>query len=350
MYHNLMHDQKLRNLLLSAAGYILLWLAVPYVTALKNPQIALPVLFVLTAAFMFAQLSITRWLTSLTISPLASATILLASLVLWCTSVYLVSSPYAFYETKEAGIVPVRINHGSPQKTANINAVTVKTDKLGNAHFEKIRTVGRLRHADWNLRLAAFDLKAGRMRALTSLFMILAASAFGYLVSFILRHPNIVLPIAIFAPFIDIWTVLVGPTAHALKSHPHIVRSVSAAMPAIGGASAGFAPISFIGPADFIFLAMFLGAIYRYKMESVKTFWALYPTLTIIMAAVIAGPYLEKFGVPAPSKFPALLPMGIVVAAANRRHFKLTRDEWIAIMIVGIILIVTLAVVVPILR
>jgi len=350
MRYNLMHNQHFRNLLLSIAGYMLLWLVVPYAASLKEPKTALPLMLALTAAFMFAQLSITRWLTSLTMRPLASAALIIIALTLWCGAVYTVSLPYAFYETKEAGIVPVLIKHSPPPKTAKLTTFTVKTDKLGNTHLERVKTTGKLKQSSWNLRLAAFDLRAGYTRALTSLLMILAASAFGYLVSFILRHPNIVLPIAIFAPFIDIWTVFIGPTAHALKSHPHVVRSVSAAIPAVGSASTGFAPISFIGPADFIFLAIFLGAMYRHKMEPTKTFWALYPILTIIMAAVIAGPYLSKFGLPALSKFPALVPMGIVAAAANHRHFKLARDEWKAVIIVGLILIAALAAAVSVMR
>jgi len=345
-----MRNQSLIYLLLSTAGYILLWLAVPYASVVREPKAALLIIFVLTAAFMFVQLSITRWLAGLTLRPINAAAIIIAAICLWVGTVYLVSRPYAFYETKEAGVVPVKIHHSPPPKTASVTVLAAKPDELGRIQLKRITTTGRLKQTDWNLRLAAFDIGAGRMRALTSLLMIIGASAFGYLLSFILRHPNIVLPIAIFAPFIDIWTVLIGPTAQALESHPHVVHSVSAAMPAVGSASTGFAPISFIGPADFLFFAMFMGAIYRHRMAAVKTFWALYPILTIIMAAVIAGPFLTKLGIPIPSKFPALVPMGIVVAAANYRHLKLTRDEWIAIIIVGVILIAALAAAVSVMR
>jgi hypothetical protein len=169
--------------------------------------------------------------------------------------------------------------------------------------------------------------------------MIIAASAFGYLVSFILREPNIVLPVAGLAAYVDVWTVLIGPTSHAIQNAPHVVSAVSAAIPAPGGAAHGFMPISFIGPADFIFIAMFLGAAYRLKMEPNRTFWIGFPLLTIGMGAVLSGVF--------PVGLPALTLIGLSVVLGNVRCFKLKRDEYIAMAVVAVILVGAMLVFTP---
>jgi hypothetical protein len=165
--------------------------------------------------------------------------------------------------------------------------------------------------------------------------MIIAASAFGYLVSFILREPNILLPVAGLAAYVDVWTVLVGPTSRAIEKAPHVANAVSAAIPAPGGV----APISFIGPADFIFFAMFLGAAYRLKMEPKRTFWIAFPLMTIGMAAVLSGVF--------PVGLPALTLIGLSVIVGNFRCFKLKREEYVAMAIVGALLIAAIFVVTP---
>jgi hypothetical protein len=216
-------------------------------------------------------------------------------------------------------------------KTMDIPSVKVEKDKKGKVTTKKVNLKGTRGVETLGFKVFAFNEHAGKARSLTTLLMIIAASAFGFIVSFILREPNILLPVAGLAAYVDVWTVMVGPTAKAIQNAPHVVSAVSAAIPAPGGASHGFMPISFIGPADFIFFAMFLGAAYRLKMEPNRTFWIGFPLLTIGMGAVLSGVF--HMGLP------ALTLIGLSVIVGNAKCFKLKRDEYIAMAIVAVILI-----------
>jgi hypothetical protein len=163
---------------------------------------------------------------------------------------------------------------------------------------------------------------------------IAAAATLGYLVSFALRDKNIVLPIAGFAAYFDIWTVTWGPTKQFIAKAPRMVEFVSAPMPIPGGH--GQPAVSFIGPADFVFLAVFFGAIYRLKMEPARTFWFLLPLLSIARIAVDSTPYF-------PDGIPALVPMSLGVIGANYGHARFSKQEKWSVIIVSVILILALA-------
>lgn len=329
-------DRRLLYLVSCCIAYLALWFIVPYVGLLKHPFIlfASTAIF-LTALFMFVQISIPRWFSSLTVKPIWALVVLVLGVVLWIGIVLAVAAPYTRYDVNGVGYVPQRLKNPPPTITVPIQVTENRLDgKPGKTKTIKVTAVRK--PSTVGFKLYVFNMAAGRVRPFTSLLMILAASAFGYLLSFILRNPNIILPVAGFAVYMDIWTVMAGPTGRALERAPHVVQAVSAALPDPGGASAGFAPIAYIGPADFIFVAMFLGALTRLKMEPNRTFWILFPALTIGMLAVLTG-------LPIPG-LPALVLIGPVSIIANRKHFKLKQDEWIAIAVVGALLtIVTLA-------
>lgn len=160
---------------------------------------------------------------------------------------------------------------------------------------------------------------------------IAAAATLGYLVSFVLRDKNIVLPIAGFAAYFDVWTVNWGPTKHFIATAPKIVYAVSAPVFAPGGHGT---PLAFIGPADLVFLAVFFGAIYRHKMEPSRTFWFLVPLLSGAMLLVTLGNY---------AGLPALVPMSVGVIGANAGHVKFDKQEKWSVVIVSLILVLALA-------
>ena len=163
---------------------------------------------------------------------------------------------------------------------------------------------------------------------------ILAATFLGYFVSFALREKNIVLPVAGFAAYLDIWTVAWGPTRQMMEAAPRIVEQVSAAMPVPGGHGQA---LSFIGPADFVFLAVFFGVLYRLEMEPRRTYWFLVPLLTVSMLGVVAVPAFER-------GLPGLVPMSVAIIAANYRCFRLQRQEKISVFLVAVVLLLALAV------
>lgn len=165
----------------------------------------------------------------------------------------------------------------------------------------------------------------------------LSAAAFlGYVVSFCLLDKNIVLPVAGFAAYLDIWMVLWGPTKYFVTKAPEVVQAVSAPIPAPGGHGAA---LSFIGPADFVFLAIFFGAIYRLRMEPARTYWFALPLLAAAMLVVITAPYFRHA-----VGLPALVPIGVAVIAANYRHFQLGRQEKLAVIVLSCLLAAALGV------
>ena len=156
----------------------------------------------------------------------------------------------------------------------------------------------------------------------------LFAGLLGYTISFIVREKNILLPAAIFAALVDYWNVSWGPLSHILVDKPSVVAAAAVSMPAV---SAGM-PGMIIGMGDFVFLSLFFGVLYRFRMNVKGTFWLGYGLLTASMLAVM------YFG----SAFPALIPMSLAVVAANAKLFKLKREEQLAMVYVGALLLAAL--------
>ncbi len=321
-----MKDRRIVYLVLSCTTYLGLMFAAPY---LRVPGYL--ALAGLIGAFMVVQIGISRWFASLTPRPAVAVAVMLVSLVGWAAVIGFSTSGYARYDVKGYGPVPVKVKPGPrPEKTDLTFHKSIRDKKGHVTKVQKVKLTGELRPSSIGFKMLVFDQTAGRVRTATNLFMIFAASAFGYIVSLILRHPNIVLPVGALAAYIDVWTVLVGPTSRALEKIPHVVSAVSVSLPDTASSLTGFGSIATIGPADFIFLGMFFGAVYRLKMNPARTFWLIVPALTLGMLSVITG-------FP-PMGLPALVLMGPVVIIANYRHFRLSRDEYIAIGVAAVFL------------
>ena len=162
------------------------------------------------------------------------------------------------------------------------------------------------------------------------LLLIGALCTLGRLVSLVVREPNLLLPVAVFAPVFDIWTVFWGPAYILVRKAPKLVQAVSATVPAPGQIQ----PISMIGPGDIVFLAFFFAIIYRFRMNDRRTYWLALPLLTLAMFAVV--------GLGGILALPALVPMGAAVILANWRLFRLTRQEkWsmaaVALIVLGFV-------------
>lgn len=298
-------------------------------------------MLVFVALFMLVQLSITRWFVSLQIKPAWAAVIMVASFSAAVAIMLFVSAPYVKYETKAGPLPPMRPKPGV-EPAATIEITVVKADKNAkgkNAKPETEKITAVRKPADLGFKLTAFGYHAKKSRAVTSLLIIIGSSAMGLLVSLILRHPNIILPVAGFSALVDIWTVFLGPTGKAVANAPHVVQAVSVALPDPGQS---YAPVSFIGPADVIFFAMFMAAIYRLKMEPVRTFWFTFPLLTLGMASVIRFSRIPGL--------PALILIGTAVIVGNWKHFRLTKQEYIYMGIVFVVLAALMAVVTPFVR
>ncbi len=150
----------------------------------------------------------------------------------------------------------------------------------------------------------------------------------GALLATLLKEKNMLIPVAIFLAAFDVFTLLTpaGPTQAIMRAQPQIFESVSWTVPKVQEVPT-FGPVAAtarIGPADFLFMAMFFVALYRFQMRVRATYLWLAPTLVAYMVFVfVAGP------------LPALVPIGICVLIVNWREFRLTAQEWGATALVA---------------
>jgi hypothetical protein len=179
-----------------------------------------------------------------------------------------------------------------------------------------------------HLKSKAIPVVLGISLARDLCIMVLAASV-GYGLSFIIREPNILLPVGLCAAIVDFWGVNWGPVNHVLTKAPKVVKAVSVAVPTpVPGL-----PSTTIGPGDFVFLALFFGVLYKFRMNVKGSFWLGYALLVLSMFAVLI------FNVPVP----ALVPMGVAVIIMNLKEFKLSREEMLSTAIVAVFLSALLA-------
>jgi hypothetical protein len=156
------------------------------------------------------------------------------------------------------------------------------------------------------------------IEALRDLGKILAAGGVGIGLAAALREPNILLPAGVFAAFADFVVVSFGTVKHALSTPKGqaLVQSVSAKVPSMHPALGTGVTI---GPADFLFLGIFLGCAHRFDMGLARNarLLTIALALTLLLTAVIPA-------------IPALAPMSITFVAANWRQFRLSRSEIIS--------------------
>lgn len=153
---------------------------------------------------------------------------------------------------------------------------------------------------------------------------ILGAAGLGLALAHGIREPNILFPAGLFAAFADFVVVNFGTVKHALSSPKGqaVLKAVSAQVPAV---HPKLIPLT-IGPADFLFLGIFLGCAARFAMGLRRTAW--------VLAVVLA---LSLFLVPLVGAIPALAPMSIAFVATNWRRFRLTREELVGSLVVLVV-------------
>lgn len=169
--------------------------------------------------------------------------------------------------------------------------------------------------APWPGLAAAVVRDAGKVTAAGCAGLALAAA---------IREPNILFPASLFAAVADVVVVTVGTVRETLSTEQGqaVLRAVSAEVPSV---QAGLPPLT-IGPADFLFLGVFLAAAARFGMDVRRTAWGL--TL-ILAAALLLVPFVHAV--------PALAPMALGFLAVNCRSLRLTRQEfWGSVIVVAL--------------
>ncbi len=160
--------------------------------------------------------------------------------------------------------------------------------------------------------------------------------------SLAIRDRNMLVPMAIFLALFDIWLVFVpeGPVGQVARGNQTQLAQIAFTVPKPVAAPTTGAPtaLAYIGPADFLFMAMFFCAICRFKLRYAETARWMVPVLAGYLAIALLTPNVS-IGPIRLGALPALVPIAAVVMAMNFREFKLSRDEkqtTFALAIIGI--------------
>jgi hypothetical protein len=150
------------------------------------------------------------------------------------------------------------------------------------------------------------------------------------------KDKNLLVPMATFLAGFDVYLVFnpTAPTATILSQAPQVFSSVAMSVPAarpatVAPQAAEIVPMAYVGPADLIFVGVFLVCLYRFGMRVRETALWLVPVLVVYLALVLAPIGLTGL--------PALVPIGATVLAVNAREFKMTGQEKAASWLVALV-------------
>lgn len=192
--------------------------------------------------------------------------------------------------------------------------------------FLAVLATGAWQAANWGAaRGDLLRLYLGPLSNLAFIFLCLMA---GRLLSWILREPNLLLPVGVVAILADIFTVAIGPTAKALEKAPGLFEKLSVGLPAAGSAAGpegakGLTMLAGMGLGDFIFLALFLTSAARFAFPLRRGAWFIAMPVCLALAGL-----LVLWGLGVPIAGIPLLPFiagGFLAAYAGR--FRLSRAE-----------------------
>ncbi len=155
----------------------------------------------------------------------------------------------------------------------------------------------------------------------------------GALLATLIKEKNIILPIAIFLAAYDFFLVLSpwGYGEKVMRMAAPVLTKVAAQIPRVSAAPThGYVqPQAYVGMADFVFLGMFFIALFRFRMRTRQTLFAVVPALVLYMFVVIflGGSQFLGFQL---DRLPAMVPIGLAILAVNWPDFQLKRDEKVA--------------------
>ena len=151
-------------------------------------------------------------------------------------------------------------------------------------------------------------------------------AALGFLISGLIKDKNLLLPIAIVLATVDILAVFApaGTVQQGLENPTirPIFDMMAYQVPEAGTSR----PLAQMGPADPLFIAMFLYAVRKFKMRFKQTILWMIPALAAYLWIVLAYGDRTLWGFSL-GMLPALVPIGIVVAVVNAREFKMSKQE-----------------------
>ncbi|MBX7135869.1 MAG: hypothetical protein K1X67_24640 [Fimbriimonadaceae bacterium] len=164
----------------------------------------------------------------------------------------------------------------------------------------------------------------------------------GALVSTKITDKNLLIPIAIFLAGFDVFLVFspTGPTKMLVQQQPEVFQAVAMSVPKVATEApptgAAIQTLAYVGPADLFFLGMFFVALFKFNMRTRQTLIAIIPVLIAYLLVVL---YLGgvQIGPVSLSMLPALLPIGLTVLIVNWREFRMTSQEKVSTVVVGLL-------------
>ncbi|MDR3692134.1 MAG: hypothetical protein P4L46_22325 [Fimbriimonas sp.] len=154
----------------------------------------------------------------------------------------------------------------------------------------------------------------------------------GALLATLIKDQNLLVPIAIFLACLDMFLVFspLGTTHVVLNRLPGVLPAVGLHIPVARTFDSGRRRVDsdlVAGPADFMFLAMFMISLFRFNLKGKRTVMVVVPVLLIYM--ILVGLFHWSL--------PALLPIGACVLLVNWKEFNLTRDEQLSTALIALI-------------
>ncbi len=153
----------------------------------------------------------------------------------------------------------------------------------------------------------------------------------GSLITAVVKDKNLIPPMAVFLAGFDMYIIFKPTTLprQIIENAPEVFHAVAAKVPTVlpsgtGGMTVG--PGTYIGPADFIFLAMFFVALFKFQMRTRETLLWIMPVLVLYLALVLFGSGLS-IGPISLAALPALLPIGLTVLLVNWKQFAMNQEE-----------------------
>jgi hypothetical protein len=171
--------------------------------------------------------------------------------------------------------------------------------------------------------------------------LILWCTGLGGMIACLIKDKNMILPVAIFLAGFDIFVVTYpsGPVQQILQKNPEVFKKVAYSVPSAaveGSKNIGLNIAGYVGPADFFFLAMFFILLTKFSMKYRETLPYMVGALVFYLLVVLFAGNVS-IGPISLGALPALVPIGAVVLAVNRKEFSLKGEELIGTIVVAVI-------------
>lgn len=165
------------------------------------------------------------------------------------------------------------------------------------------------------------------LQPLGDAFLLLTAVWGGRALAGLVREAGMLAVVLTVAALVDLFGVMLGPVAVAVKHTPEMVRQFSVQVPQMGAAVGGERMVSLVGIGDFFFLGLLFEGVRRLGLDLfATTLWTV-----ALMSVALVG--VSGLG----AALPGLLFICGAGLVANWRFFRFTAEERRALLIAGLL-------------